>query len=147
MVGEEIILSGDENDDRILLGVLYGLVEKCAYRLRKRALFPKKAGLMLRYGDQVEILRRIPLPPGSVRDLDLYKPLEQAFFKACHRRVRIRFMRVWFRDFSPFTSQLSLFPSPHLDTEKRERVIPALDCIRERHGEEAIRYARGDLGH
>jgi len=54
-VTEEITLPKDENDDRILLGILYGLVEKCARQLRTRALFPRKAGLVFRYADQVEV--------------------------------------------------------------------------------------------
>jgi DNA polymerase-4 len=120
IVSEEITLPGDENDDRKLLGILYGLVERCSHRLRGRGLLPRKAGLVLRYADQVE----------------------KMFFKACRRRVRVRFMRVWFRDFSSTTSQLSLFPTMPPDTSKKTMVTQALDRIRERHGGEAIRYGR-----
>ena len=48
MVSDEITLPGDENDDRKLLGILYGLVETCAFRLRTRALIPRTAGLLIR---------------------------------------------------------------------------------------------------
>ncbi len=148
-VAEEITLPRDENDDEKLLGILYGLVEKCANRLRSRSLLPRKAGLVIRYADQQEITRRTHLPQLSFWDFDLYGPLEELFFKACRRRVRVRFMRVWFRDFSKTSSQLSLFPAavPGLGTaapsrEKKVSVIQALDNIRGRHGDEAIKYGR-----
>ena len=140
VVAEEITLSQDENDDRRLLGILFGLVEKCAYRLRARALVPRMAGLMLRYTDQEQVLRRIALPHGSFWDLDLYAPLEKAFFDACRRRVRMRYMRIWFQELLPPDPQLSLFSQA--SPEKKTSVTRALDSIRERHGEEAINYGR-----
>jgi len=141
-VAEEITLSKDENDDHKLLGILYGLLEKCARRLRGRSSFPRKTGLLLRYTDQVEIIRQVKLPSPSFWDFDLYKHLEEVFFKACRRRMRIRFMRVWFQDFLPVNPQLSLFTETAFDTEKMPLVTQALDRIRERHGDEAIRYGR-----
>jgi DNA polymerase-4 len=141
-VSEEITLPGDENDDRILLGTLYGLVEKCSHRLRNRGLIPRKAGLVLRYTDQVEIKRQLRLSRESCWDFDLYEPLEEMFFKAYRRRLRIRFIRVWFRDFSSPTPQLSLFPTTPPDAEKQALVTPALDRIKEKHGETSIQYGR-----
>jgi DNA polymerase-4 len=141
-VAEEVTLPRDENDDEKLLGTLYGLVEKCANRLRSRSLLPRKAGLVIRYADQQEITRRIHLPQLSFWDFDLYGPLEELFFKACRRRVRVRFMKVWFRDFSHPSSQLSLFSVAAPDREKKVSVTHALDNIRGRHGGEAIQYGR-----
>ena len=141
-VSEEILLSGDENDDRKLLGALYALVEKCAYRIREKAMHPRKAGLVLRYADRVEIVRQTRLPRASFRDLDLYTPLEKLFLKACRRRVGVRFMRVWFRDFTPPSSQLSLFSATFPASEEKAPLTLALDRIRERYGDEAVRYGR-----
>ena len=139
-IAEEITLSKDENDDHKLLGILYGLLEKCAHRLRDRSSFPGKAGLLLRYTDQVEIIRQVKLPFPSFWDFDLYKHLEEVFFKVCRRRVRIRFMRVWFQDFFPVDPQLPLFTEGAFDTKKMPLITQALDRIRERHGDEAIKY-------
>jgi len=140
MVAEEATLPEDENDDQRLLGVLYRLVEKCSLRLRKRALFPKRAGLLIRYSDQMEVKRQIKLPHLSFWDFDLYGPLENLFFKACQRRIRVRYMRVRFWAFSYDSGQLSLFHAPAPVREKQTRVIQALDRIRERHGDDAIRH-------
>jgi len=140
-VSEEITLPQDENDDRRLLGFLYGLVENCSYRLREKALFPQKAGLLIRYSDQMENKRQIMLPHHSFWNFDLYGPLETLFFKACNRRVRVRFMKVWFWDFSS-RSQLSLFDDVSFDAGKESLVVRAMDRIRERYGADAIKYGR-----
>jgi DNA polymerase-4 len=142
MVSEEVTLAQDENDDQKLLGTLYGLVEKCALRMRKRALFPATAGLLIRYSDQMEIRRQIKLSLSSFWDFDLYTPLETLFLNACKRRVRVRFIRIRFWDFSYSSAQLSLFHAPSPALEKRYMVIQALDRIRERHGEGVIKYGR-----
>jgi hypothetical protein len=90
----------------------------------------------------VETKRQLTLPYISFWDFDLYGPLEKLFFKACNRRVRVRFIKVWFWDFSSSSSQLSLFHAPTPDQDKKSLVIQALDRIRERHGEGAIKYGR-----
>ena len=141
-VAEEVTLSQDENDDEKLLGTLYSLVEKCSYQLRSRNLLPRKAGIHFRYTDQEEVTRQVQVPKPSFLDFDLYAPLEAAFLKACRRRVRVRFMKIWFKDFSAPSAQLSLFTFAPRDEEKREQVISALDRIREKHGEALIRYGR-----
>jgi DNA polymerase-4 len=140
-VSESITLTRDENDDHKLLATLYALVEKCGQRLRSRSLIPRQAGLVLRYSDQIEVARQIKLPDANFHDSDLYAPLEILFYKAYQRRVGIRFMRVWFRDLTAPSLQLSLFARPSGEG-KKDRVTNALDRIRERHGEEAIKYGR-----
>lgn len=142
MVAEDITLPQDENDDHKLLGALYGMVERCSYRLRQRGFLPSKAGLLIRYSDQVEARGQIRLPCVGSRDLDLYGPLEKLFFKACNRRVRVRFMRVWFWEFSRPNPQLSLFHAPSPGSTKTAKLTHALDRIRDCYGEKAIKYGR-----
>ncbi|MBW1714540.1 MAG: DNA polymerase IV [Deltaproteobacteria bacterium] len=141
-VAEEVTLPQDENDDRKLLGILYGLVERCSHQLSSRVLLPRKAGLIFRYTDQEEIMRQINLPRMSFWDFDLYAPLARIFLRACRRRLRVRFIKVWFQDFSPPTSQLSLFPAQAPVIEKKALATQALNRIRERYGDEVIRYGR-----
>jgi DNA polymerase-4 len=140
LIQEEKTLTEDENDDQRLLGALYEMVERCARRLRERNLAPRQGGLLIRYADQREVTRRVTLSGRSAWDMDLYAPLEEAFHRACLRRVRVRLMRIWFTDLVlPEGRQLSLFafrPSPG---EQRAGVTRALDRIRERYGDEAIR--------
>jgi len=142
MINEEIMFPEDENDDQRLLSALYSMVEKCTRLLRRMALIPRKAGLLIRYSDQVESRRQISLLHASLLDFDLYLPLEKLFLRACNRRVRIRFMKVWLCDFFPESPQLSLFHIPSHHAEKQSLVIQTLDRIRERHGANAIRFGR-----
>jgi DNA polymerase-4 len=142
LISEEMTLTQDENDDQGLMTALCRLIERCAFRLRKRALFPRKAGLLIRYSDRTEARRQLKLPRLSFWDFDLYAPFKALFHKTCHRRVRVRFMRIWFWDFSPIRGQLSLFYEPSPDMEKKARVIQALDGIRKRYGEDAVKSGR-----
>jgi DNA polymerase-4 len=142
VVGEEITFPEDENDDAKLLAALYGLVERCAHRLRTRGLCPRKADLLIRHSDQMEIRRRVNLPRSSFWDADLYEPLEPLFFKACTRRVRVRFMRVRFWEFLRPEGQLSLFHDSSPARRKTPLVTQAVDRIRQRYGEESVRYGK-----
>jgi hypothetical protein len=84
----------------------------------------------------------VQIPKPSFWEFELYAPLEAAFLKACRRRVRVRFMKIWFKDFSAPSAQLSLFAfTPH-EEQKKAQVIGALDRIREKHGEAFIQYGR-----
>jgi len=141
-IAEEVTLSQDENHDEKLLGVLYGLVEKCSHQLLNKALFPHKAGLAFRYTDHKEVMRQINLSGMNFWNLDLYAPLERTFLRTCQRRVRVQFMKVWFQDFSPPPSQLSLFPTQSFTPKKKVLAFQTLNHIRERYGYEAIKYGR-----
>jgi len=78
----------------------------------------------------------------SFWDFDLYRSLERVFLKAYQRRLRIRFIKVWFQDFSPPPSQLSLFPAQSFTPKKKVLAFQTLHRIRERYGYEAIKYGR-----
>jgi DNA polymerase IV len=142
VVSEAVTIQGDENDDHKLLGILYGMVEKCSRKLRARGLIPKRTGLVIRYSDQDEVARQTMLNERATTDLGLYTELERLFFKACLRRTAVRFMRVWFKDLSSPSPQLSLFSFAPEDGEKMAGVTQALDRIRGRYGDGAIRFGR-----
>jgi len=139
---EETAFGEDENDDGRLLAALYRLVERCARRLRKRAVCPRKAGLLIRYADRMETRRELRLQRVDALEPDLCRPLEALFFKMCTRRVRVRFMRVWFEDFVPESRQMSLFPRSAAAGEKSLLLVGAMDRVRDRYGEGAVCYGR-----
>ena len=151
-VTEEATLVQDENDDGMLLGTFWRLVESCFYRMRKRHLFPLKAGLLVRYADQAASNRSFDVPPAAYGHMRadmlhlwnraLFAPLEKLFFDVCRRRVRIRFLKVWFRDFRASHFQLSLFQTPSPREERTNRLVSAMDHIRDRYGVDAIRCGR-----
>lgn len=136
MVLEETVFERDENDDEFLLGALFGLVERCGFRLRQVRSRPRRAGLLIRYSDRVEASRRTSLPEGC----DLRLPFKRLFFSVCGRRVGVRFMRVWLWDLVPDAVQLRLFDDKPPADERRLAVTRAVDHIRRRHGEGLIAY-------
>ena len=105
-------------------------------------LSPGIAGLMLRYSDKLEVARQTAVKCRKAFDPDLYACLKEIYLKACQRRVGIRAMRVWFKDLSSPSTQLSLFSNESSEFRKKSQVILTVDHIRARHGERAIRYGR-----
>ncbi len=152
VVSESATLPQGENDDEALLKIFWRLVEACFYHMRKRRWFPLKTGFMVRYSDQVVASRSLKLSPpahgqGHADGLHLWnpsllEPLHQLFFDVCRRRVRIRFLKVWFREFHPLHFQLSLFHAPSPQEEKTRQLVHAMDQIRDRYGAGVIRCGR-----
>jgi DNA polymerase IV len=146
VVSDDVTIQGDENDDMKLLGMIYGMVERCARRLRERRELPAVTGLTIRYSDHAEVTRQARQERVAPSDLDLYSDLEGLFFKACTRRTSVRFIRVWFKNLAAPSPQISLFSRDTADSAKRRIVTKALDRIRERHGDGAIKYGRTAQG-
>lgn len=149
MVSESAMLPQGENDDGKLKKTFWRLVEICFYHMRKRHWFPMKAGFLVRYGDQVVATRSLKISPAVRRghgqtdglhlwNPALFAPLEKLFFDVCQRRVRVCFLKVWFREFRAFHFQLSLFHAPAPREEKTRRMVRAMDQIRDRYGDGAV---------
>jgi len=145
MVREEISFEQDTNDIRILSRCLHKLVETCSRHMRDRAIRPGSASVRIRYSDRVEASRRCRLPRHGFSSLDLYPPIEIIFQKAFTRRVRIRYMELVFRGLRPENGQLCLFNDQESNGNKTA-AINAIDRIRHRYGEEAIRFGRSIPG-
>ena len=152
MVSESATLPEGENDDERLLKTFWRLVETCFYHMRKRHWFPLKAGFLVRYGDQVAATRSLKIPPTArgrgqsdglhLWNSSLFIPLEKLFFDVCQRRVRVRFLKVWFQEFRALHFQLSLFHAPSPREEETRRLVHAMDHIRDRYGADAVRCGR-----
>lgn len=139
-VSEDVTLERDINDDEGLLAELYRLVERCAQRLRKRGLRPGRAGLMIRYSDQLESVRKATLTSQGFWESELYPVIEGLFFRACDRRCGVRFMRVRFTDLKKTAGQLPLFSMPDPGVLKKNSISVAMDRIREKYGDAALEY-------
>jgi DNA polymerase-4 len=152
VVSEQVVLPDGENDDERLLKIFWRLVETCFYRMRKRRWFPGKAGFLVRYSDQVVFTRSLKMPTAMhghskadglhLWNPSLFEPLQNLFFDVCRRRVRVRFLKVWFREFRALHVQLSLFQVPSPREEKTRQLVHAMDHIRDRYGTEAVRCGR-----
>lgn len=147
---DDITLPEDTNDDNVLLGNLYSLVERIAAGMRAAGRPARDAALTVRHSDGVEMTRRVILASPTTSDFDLYEAVARLYAKATERRIRVRHMRVSFGHSDQIhraTQQLALdLDSPDDDPAREDRsggdILAALDRIRSRHGYEAVQFGK-----
>jgi DNA polymerase-4 len=136
----EETLAEDTNDDETLLAVLYRLTEQGAEALREKGQIPRSLSLYLRYSDQYDVTRTVPLDSCSNLDGDLFRSVEHAFRKACTRRQRIRHVSIEFTKFLTAQTQMTIFAGQQRD--RTRAVNNAVQSVRERFGCSAITVGR-----
>lgn len=130
----------DTNDDEVLLGTLFILMERACRRLRAQGAVARTVWLHIRYGDGADVTRRERLPPAGLPDRVLFPVLESLFLKASERRQRLQAMSLTFTDLSAPAGQTALFDfSLH---SREEALIRALDDLRGRFGEGVLHWGR-----
>jgi DNA polymerase-4 len=72
----------------------------------------------------------------------LFEPVRAALHSAWQRRVRIRHLRLVCDRLAFPPAQQELFPAAAARDRRRVRLVSALDSIRGRFGEDAIKVAR-----
>jgi DNA polymerase-4 len=132
-------LSPDEVDDGALLALLYGLLEKLCRALRRRGRLCRRIELDLAQSDARETIRRALLERASRWECEIYPRLEELFFRAFQRRVRVRKMTLRAEALEEEEKQLALFPPAIAEEDARSRrLASALDRVRSRYGEKAL---------
>jgi len=137
---EEKTMEEDTNDDGVLSGMLYGMVERACRAMRSRNVLPKTVWFHLRYSDGMDVTRCLRLDHPTATDPFLFRVLEPFFLKTNARRQRVRYLSVTFTDLFVPPAQLSLFESS--DGRKEEALVSAVDAIRSKHGDGAVRFGR-----
>jgi DNA polymerase-4 len=141
-LSREVTFAKDVGDGQVLKKTLLSLSEDVARRLRKRGLRGRTVKLKLRYADFTTLTRQVTL--------DVPTDLEQVIFdqslrlleRAWNRRRKVRLIGVGVSKFEPEERQLSLFEEAvEGREEKLRRLSQAVDRIREKYGNEAIRRA------
>ncbi len=141
-IAEATTLSEDSNDYDLLRATLFQLLTKCSRRLRAKHLRCNKVVIEIRYSDFKEDLALQRVPP-SQDDLELAPIAEDVLQKALTRRVRVRKMTLRLCDLTNAPLQLSFFAE--VEKPKLSALSAAMDQIRDRFGEEAIRFGRASL--
>ncbi len=137
-------LPQDTNDDALLLGCLYALVERCGARLRRLGRPAGEIRLTARYSDGVVVSRRAALQSPSACDPVLFAHARSLFERVVGRRGRVRYLRVGLARLAPVAVQMSLFDEAagEEDPDHRPSLIAALDRIRGRFGDRSIAFGR-----
>ncbi len=132
----------DTNDTSTLESALYGLVEQAGDRLRRRRRAARRVAVILDYSDGKRCARQLAAKPATANDLTLFELARRILQLAWIRRVRIRHLRLICDRLTFPPAQLELFAAEQKQTEQRANLISAVDRIRNRFGNEAVRFGR-----
>lgn len=132
----------DTNNAHTLEAVLYGLVEQVGSRLRRRRRAARRIAIILDYSDGMRRARQVAARPATANDLTLFELARRTLQFAWARRVRIRHMRLICDRLIFPPAQLGLFAADQKTNERHCGLITAIDAIRHRFGQEAVRMGR-----
>lgn len=138
---EQITLPEDTNDLKEIKNALRRAVESAGGRMRQKNMTARKLMMEIYYADHREASGQRRLPAATNLDNELFAAAAELLDKILSRRVRVRRLAVRFFQLRPISGQLSLFE----DQKKviaAHRLNRALDKIREKFGEEVVRYGR-----
>jgi DNA polymerase-4 len=111
-------------------------------RLRRRRRAAQRIAIILDYSDGMRRARQVAARPATANDLILFELARRALRLAWTRRVRIRHMRLVCDRLIFPPAQLELFAADQTADEKRCGLITAIDAIRHRFGNQALRFGR-----
>ena len=133
---------GDDTNDRSQLErILLGLVERAGRKLRRRSLAVRRIGLVLEHTDGVRRIRQVAAKPATANDFSLFAHARRVLDLAWTRRVRLRCMTLIGDRLTYPPAQRLLFEPERRRAEKQDRLVAALDRIRGRFGNDAVRIA------
>jgi len=130
-------LDDDSNDYYFLRSKMFRLLARAARRLRAKKLRTSRMVIEIRYSDYKENSARQRFTPCN-DDAGLAPIVNNVFDRALGRRVRVRKMTLRLCELSPEPAQLFLFAEDK--NPKLGAVTTAMDKIRDRYGEDAIRF-------
>jgi DNA polymerase-4 len=132
----------DTNDRSFLESILYRLVEQVGDRLRRHRRAARRVAVILDYSDGMRCARQLAARPATANDLTLFQLARRTLLLAWTRRVRIRHVRLICDRLIFPPAQLKLFADEQRQIQKRDNLIVAIDSIRHRFGNEAVRVGR-----
>lgn len=120
------------NEERYLLSILRFLAEKVAYDMRRKGFKGTCLTLQLRLANFESKSKQIQLSFSTNQSLEIYKGVEEFFFKVWDRKSFVRLLGVGMTNFVsyPEQRQLVLFK----DEERLARLDQGVDKIRKKFG-------------
>ncbi|MBS0170778.1 MAG: hypothetical protein JSR62_10535 [Nitrospira sp.] len=143
VIEHALILDPDDIDDLLILGRLYGLLERICTTLRQQRRMCRRLSLAIRHSDQAEQAVQQTIPHGTCWEGELQPVLAQLFTRCFRRRVRLQKLILRAERLEPSAEQLLLFDeSAALAPSAPQRLSLALDAIRAKFGEHALSWGR-----
>ena len=141
-IGHELTFAEDLRTQDEVHGVLLQLAEMVGRRLRREGVRGGVVRLKLRYGDFTTLVRQRKGTPTD-DDQVLYQTARELLAAAWERARGVRLLGITAAQLvaGGVPAQGSLFaPAPR----QRERLLRAMDAIRDRHGEDKLRHGGGE---
>jgi DNA polymerase-4 len=132
----------DTNDAAVITAALYRLVERAGDALRRQRRAARSVAVIVDYSDGARWVRQAAAQPATANDLTLFAAACRALLAAGSRRVRVRHLRLVCDRLVFPPAQLALFEDDRQKTAKHDRLIRALDAVRQRFGREALQIGR-----
>jgi DNA polymerase-4 len=148
-ISHEMTFETDSDDAEMLLSVLLELSDRVARRARKEGLMGRTVSLVWRNPDFSRQSHARSLPEATHSSRALYETAADLFKEVVGPRGagksgkigrKFRLMGVRLSNFAQESQQLSLFQLPK--TSDRAGLDSAMDAVRDKFGEEAIKRAR-----
>jgi DNA polymerase-4 len=140
-IKEEYTLNEDTNDDHLILGIIYYLIEKGCGRLRQNSKKSSSIRIFCRYSDSKVATRTIRFPEATHREYIMYYQAQKIFEQLFERRTRVRYLSVAFENLTQSAEQTSLFSrSIQPAAEKHRDLHMAMDKLRGKHGYRVVRF-------
>jgi DNA polymerase-4 len=134
----ERTFSKDISSEKELHRTLLQLSERVGGRLRKAGMVGSTVRIKLRWPDFSTISRQARLAQPSDQDMEIYHGALTLFSKCWRRGRSVRLLGVGLADLGPQLRQLELFDRTW---EHDQRLLTAVDSIRDRYGVHALRRA------
>ena len=142
---ETVLFEPDEIDDPVLIGRSLDALQRLCRTLRSQRRVCGRLTLSIRYSDQIEVTKHERIQPETCWECDLSPMVVSLFHKAMRRRIRLRALTLSISGLTAYAEQRLLFEEPAPDGRQRDRarkLAVALDTLKARFGEQAIRYGR-----
>jgi DNA polymerase-4 len=137
----ESLLDGEGNDDPVLLGELYRLVEECGLRLRTTGKAAARLTLTITHSDGLSRRRTVSVKDPVDKDARIFTLVEELFYQASERRVGIKWMNLVCDGLCSPRGQLDMFMDPAA-SDGKDSLQEALDAVRGRYGMGAVKRGR-----
>ncbi|MGN5955190.1 DNA polymerase IV [Sphingobacterium lactis] len=135
-IGTEETFQQDTIDMVFLNSELIRMTERLTFQLRKQERLTGCVTVKLRYANFDTVSKQMVIPY-TASDAVLLKKAKELFTKLYDRRMLVRLIGVRFSHLVQGSQQINLFE----DTEEAVRLYQAMDAMRARFGDEAIKRA------
>jgi len=138
-ISQETTFARDERDDKLLAATLRELSEEVGRRLRHGGIAGTTVRIKLRWPDFTTLTRQVTMSQPTDQDEEIYRLALDLLGKVRAKGKAVRLIGVGVSGLCPPLRQLGLWD---VDSEKSRRLQEALDTVRAKFGEKAIRRGK-----